>query len=124
MSCQAGGTVKGVVGPDIDPAGVGGDAVDPIQHGDGLIGGGEGVAVDFDRVLDLPPGATGPVSVAEPFLGLGVDADHRLSVLEEGSGRGVELYEPGGVVRMAGVLSGLDGALQAMRATGSSNPRT
>lgn len=72
------------------------------------------MAVDPDRVLARPPGAAGPVAVAEPFLGFGIDTDHRLLVIEEGGGRGVQMGELGIAVRMVGAFGGLDGALQAV----------
>src|SRR6266545_6121752 len=78
-----------VVGSDVDPSGVVGDVVDPVGDRHRLVVGGERVAVHLDRVFARPPGATGPVTVPEPFLGLGVDADHRLRVVEEGGGGGI-----------------------------------
>lgn len=70
-----------------------------------------------DRVLALTPGAAGPVAVAEPFLGLGVDADHRLSAVEEVGGGGVEVGELGVAVRKGVAFRGLDRAQQAVSQT-------
>lgn len=52
--------------------------------------------------------------VAEPFLGLGVDADHRLGIVEERGGGGIEVGELGIAVRMADALCCLRGSLQAV----------
>lgn len=70
------------------------------------------MAVDVDRVFCWSPGPSGPVAVAEPFLGLGADADHRLGVVEEGGSGGIEVGELGIAVRVAGALRRLRGSLQ------------
>lgn len=103
-----------VVGPDVDPAGVAGDVVDPVWDDHGLVTGDEGVAVDTDGVLARPPGSAGSVAATEPLLGLGVDADDRLVTLEEGRGGGVDVRELGITVRVTGAFRGLGGALQAV----------
>jgi hypothetical protein len=103
-----------VVGSDVDPSGVVGDVIDPVRDGHRLVVGGERVAVHLDGILARTPGATGPVTVPEPFLGLGVDADHRLDVVEEGGGGGVQVGELGLAVRMPDALGRLRGFLQAV----------
>jgi hypothetical protein len=103
-----------VVCADVDPSGVVGDVVDPVGDCHRLVVGGERVAVHPDRVFGRSPGATGPVAITEPFLGLGVDADHRLGVVEEGGGGGIQVGELGIAVRMADALRRLRGSLQAV----------
>lgn len=101
-----------VIGSDVDPAGVGGEVVDPVGDGYRLVAGGEGMAVGLDRVLARSPSAAGAVTVAEPLLGFRVDADHRLAGFEEGRGGSVQVSELGIAVRMAGAFGRLGRALE------------
>jgi hypothetical protein len=102
-----------VVDAEIDPSFVGGDVIHPVGHR--LAEFRDDEIMHPDR-LGLPLGAQlapAVLEVANEFLLLGINRDHRLPGRLEGGHHGVDVLELGIAVGMAATLTGFGVGLQA-----------
>ncbi len=102
------------VGTDVDPAGVGGDVIDPVGGDLAQCRVGEVVHIRLPRRSGGFPFPTGSGEVADQHLLLRVDADHRITGCLKLCRLGVEITELGVPVGMLGAFEGFDVRLQAV----------
>src|SRR6202045_1214286 len=103
-----------MVNADTHPTGIGGEVVDPVRYRAAELLDQEVMDPDFFRVALGAIFASVVAEIADPFLFLGIDGDHRLLFGQRRGHLGVDLAELRIPVGVAVALRGLAVALQTV----------
>ena len=102
-----------MIDPEIDPASIGGEIVNPVGHRAAELLDQEVVHPDLFRIARRTIFTPTVLEVADQFLLLRIDRDHRLALGQRSAHRRIDVVELRVPIRMAVALQRLTIALQA-----------